>query len=64
MLESVRVGLRIYKILKPVYKPLSQNREKRLLVLSCMSVRLSARTVQLGSHSTDLTLIVLMWRIG
>jgi len=31
-----------------------KNREKRLLNLSCLSVRLSARTKQLGSHWTDL----------
>jgi hypothetical protein len=31
----------------------SQNREKHLLALSCLSVRLSIRIEQLGSHWAD-----------
>jgi hypothetical protein len=37
-----------------VFRPVYKNREKRLLAKSCLSIRLSVYTEQLGSHWTDI----------
>ena len=39
----------------------SQHCEKRLLAWSCLSVRLSIRMEQLGSHLTDFNDILYLW---